>query len=166
MNATGLRDFLSLAWPTIRRERPDATLRVVGPVGETVVPGWEGVEVLGRVDELAPAYVAARLVINPAVAGTGLKIKTLEALANMRPIVAWPSGIDGLSPAAAARCHIARDWYQFSRVVLDLLAGGGAERLFEARAELARELGADEVYAELGAAIVRHRHRAEGRAAP
>jgi hypothetical protein len=156
MNVRGIADFLALAWPVIRRERPDATLRIVGPVGETVTPGWDGVEVLGRVDQLAAAYAAARVVINPAVAGTGLKIKTLEALAHLRPIVVWPSGIDGLSPAAAERCHVARDWYEFTRLVLDVLATGGAERLFDARVEIEQELGADRVYAELNGAIERH----------
>jgi hypothetical protein len=60
--------------------------------------------------------------VNPAVAGTGLKIKTLEALGHLRPIVTWPNGVEGLSPELAALCVTVLDWYDFARQVARLLA--------------------------------------------
>jgi hypothetical protein len=36
LNVKGLRDFLCFAWPLVRREVPDAELRVVGSVGEHI----------------------------------------------------------------------------------------------------------------------------------
>ena len=59
-----------------------------------------GVRVLGLVDDLTARYQEAALVINPVVAGTGLKIKMLEALCHLRPIVTWPAGVDGLDRGA------------------------------------------------------------------
>jgi hypothetical protein len=115
--------------------------------------GADGVELLGPVDRLEAAYAEARAVINPAVAGTGLKIKTLEALSHLRPIVVWPSGVDGLGPAAKRLCHVAEDWYAFARHVVRLLSADDARDLARHRAEIAHELSRDAVYSELRRAI-------------
>ena len=122
MNRKGLSDFLRFAWPHIRRDVPGAELLVAGGVSGTMDVDVLGVTRLGAVHDLRPLYDQARVVINPAVAGTGLKIKTLEALGHLRPIVTWPSGADGLSPELAAFCVTVRDWYEFSHRVAGLLA--------------------------------------------
>jgi hypothetical protein len=153
LNVRGIRDFLSLAWPLIRRDRPDAKLRIVGPVCDSVDGGVDGIELLGRVDRLEDAYSAARVVVNPAVAGTGLKIKTVEALCNLRSIVLWPSGIDGLPPELASLCHVAGDWYDFARKVLHLLEAEEAGKLAACRDRLALELAPDRVYGAFRAAL-------------
>ena len=75
----------------------------------------------GAVEDMAPLYRDAALVINPVVAGTGAKIKTIEALCHLRPMVTWPAGVDGLDPALAARCIVVRDWYEFANAVVDVL---------------------------------------------
>ena len=153
MNVRGMRDFISLAWPLVRQEVPGARLQVVGPVCDAVAPGIEGVELLGRVDRLDDAYARARVVINPALAGTGLKIKTLEALSHLRPIVVWPSGVDGLGPEARRLCHVSRDWFDFGRQVVRLLSTAASEEVEQHRDELARMLSADSVYGALRAAL-------------
>ena len=122
MNRKGLSDFFRFAWPYIRREVPDAELLVAGRVGNALDSDVAGVNWLGPVDDLTPFYCQARVVINPAVAGTGLKIKTLEALGHLRPIVTWPNGTDGLAPELAAICVTVKDWHDFSRRVTGLLA--------------------------------------------
>lgn len=164
LNVKGIRDFLSLAWPLVRREVPDARLRLVGPVCEAVEAGVDGIELLGRVDRLDDAYSQARVVINPAVAGTGVKIKTLEALAHLRPIVVWPLGVDGLSPGAKALCHVARDWYDFARRVASLLSGDRAREMVARREEIGRFLAPETVYAALREAVEEGMRGARGKA--
>lgn len=122
MNRKGLVDFLRFAWPHIRRDVPDAEFLVAGKVSGTLDVEVPGVIRLGPIADLRSLYRQARVVANPAVAGTGLKIKTLEALGHLRPIVTWPSGTDGLAPELAALCVTVRDWYDFSRRVAGLLA--------------------------------------------
>ncbi|TPK10432.1 glycosyltransferase family 4 protein [Mesorhizobium sp. B2-5-7] len=56
------------------------------------------VQYLGVVKNLAPHYASARLVAMPIIAGVGIAIKALEALAAGRPIVASPLGFRGLPP--------------------------------------------------------------------
>jgi hypothetical protein len=122
LNEKGLRDFLRFAWPHVRRAVPDAELLLAGRVSHTAARDVAGVVRLGHVADLAPLYARARLVINPAVAGTGLKIKTLEALTHLRPIVTWPNGAEGLHPELASLCVIVSDWYEFAHQVMNLLA--------------------------------------------
>jgi glycosyltransferase involved in cell wall biosynthesis len=152
MNVKGLRDFLCFAWPLVRREVPDAELRVVGSVGERIDAWSPGVRLLGQVDDLAAAYADARVVINPAVAGTGLKIKTVEAVSHARPVVLWPTGVEGLDPQARAVCHTATNWFEFARHVVRLLqedAAIGVDR----RQELLDHFTPDRVYAPLAQAL-------------
>jgi len=150
MNRKGLGDFLRFAWPGIQSEVPDAELVVIGKVGESIEVEMPGVIRLGNVEDLAPHYRSARVVINPAVAGTGLKIKTLEALGHLRPVVTWPSGTDGFAPELAAFCEIAHDWYDFARRVSQLLTTV-EPRLFSAseRDTIVRLMSPDHVYAAM-----------------
>jgi hypothetical protein len=67
------------------------------------------------------------VVINPVVAGTGAKIKTIEALCHLRPVVTWPAGVDGLHPRLAAGCVVTHDWFEFSNAVVEALARPTAE---------------------------------------
>ncbi len=154
MNVKGLADFLSFCWPLVRRDVPDAEFLVVGAVGDSVQHLPDGVRVLGRVEDLGPLYAAARVVINPAVAGTGLKIKTIEALCQLRPVVCWPSGADGVAEEARAFCHIASDWFSFAGHIKRLLgADDEAFAIEQARDRLQHAFSPDAVYAPLAEAL-------------
>ncbi len=56
----------------------------------------DGIEVLGRVEHLEDFYRSVDLIINPMMFGTGLKIKTVEALSFGMPIVSTRSGMSGI----------------------------------------------------------------------
>ena len=150
-NCKGLTDFIRLAWPRIRRRVPEAELVIVGGVGKAVAGRpVAGLTVAGPVEDVAPLYREAALVINPVVAGTGAKIKTIEALCHLRPIVTWPAGIDGLDPRLAARCIVARDWYEFSNAVVDALTQrGGRQYTDDDRAVVAELVSPESTYAAL-----------------
>jgi glycosyltransferase involved in cell wall biosynthesis len=150
MNSMGLKDFLRFSWPRVLATYPDAKLHIVGSVGGGLRFDEPGVKNLGRIDDLKSAYRAAHLVINPAVAGTGLKIKTLEALAHLRPIVVWPSGVDGVPTDLRDLCECVTDWFEFTRSVVRLLDSNEAvNKIMAARHRIAELLDPDAVYAEL-----------------
>jgi hypothetical protein len=48
-------------------------------------------------ESLEPAYLTAQVVVNPMRFGTGLKIKSLEAMGYARALVTTPVGAEGLS---------------------------------------------------------------------
>lgn len=154
MNVAGLRDFLAFAWPLVRRRVPTAELRVAGTIGRAFDDVPEGVSLLGTVPELDAHYAAARLVINPAPAGTGLKIKTVEALSYLRPVVGWPAGVDGLSPEARSYCHVVESWAGFASEVVALIEDDAlAGRLHADRVAVARFFAPETVYASLKEAL-------------
>ena len=154
MNAKGIDDLLRFAWPIIRKHDPAALLVIAGSAGEGLSPLPDGVQAVGRVHALAQLYAAARVVINPAVAGTGLKIKTVEALCHLRPVVCWPAGVDGLPPETRRFCAIASDWFAFARHVLDALANEDSARaVLAAKDEIARAFSPERIYAPLAEAL-------------
>jgi glycosyltransferase involved in cell wall biosynthesis len=154
LNVKGLKDFLRFAWQLICREVPDAELRIVGAVGSQVEIDDPSVKVLGRIDNLDAAYAEARVVINPAVAGTGLKIKTVQALCHLRPVVAWPSGVEGIEAELQGLCYVATNWYSFARHVINLCnKEDGAYPLLKKRDEIRQAFSADTIYKELDVAL-------------
>ena len=152
VNARGLHDFLARAWPTVRAAHPGATLHVAGGVGRHRVAA-PGVVWLGVVPDLTREYAACQLVINPSIAGSGLKIKSVEALAQRRPLVAWPNGVAGLEDDAPPYV-VARDWSDFAAHVVALLGDASARGRLERRFDdyLERFLPA-RVYGELDRAL-------------
>jgi glycosyltransferase involved in cell wall biosynthesis len=48
---------------------------------------WGGVCVVGEVDDLAPWYAHAQIIVAPILSGSGMKTKTAEALMHGKPIV-------------------------------------------------------------------------------
>ncbi|MGE0463061.1 MAG: glycosyltransferase [Vicinamibacterales bacterium] len=160
MNIVGLRDFLRFAWPRVRAAVPEAELRVAGGVGRAVPPGTPGVAVLGHVPDLAHEYAAARVVINPAVAGTGLKIKTVEAVAALRPVVGWPHNRDGLPASLIPFVAEAGDWHDFADQVARHLVQAQSPFDERAVAAITRELSPATVYRELDERVARFLARA------
>jgi glycosyltransferase involved in cell wall biosynthesis len=154
LNVKGMKDFLRFAWPLVRREVPDVKLRVIGTVGFQIDVEDSSIEILGLVDDLRTAYAEARVLINPAVAGTGLKIKTIESLCHLRPLVTWPSGVDGVEADVRSLCYIATDWYIFAQHVIYVCKSQSASQALVSRCdEILERFSPDTVYAELKEAL-------------
>jgi hypothetical protein len=114
-NAAGLRWFRDEVLPALP---PALTVRVAGAGAEAVmradaeraagdgrVTGGDGrVTTQGVVPDALAFLRAARVVAIPSVAGAGVQIKTLDAVASGRPVVATPTavrGLDRLPPTVA-----------------------------------------------------------------
>ncbi|HQU77091.1 MAG TPA: glycosyltransferase family 4 protein [Chitinophagales bacterium] len=97
-NIQGLRRFLQEAWPVVLETHPDAKLYVAGrhaPVRfEEELP--DGVSYLGEIEDASRFVHDHAICIVPLWAGSGLKIKIVEALATGKPLVTTPVGMEGL----------------------------------------------------------------------
>jgi hypothetical protein len=93
--AIGLRRFAEDGMPEVRALFPDATLTVIGTIGGDT-PARPGVELLGHVDDVDPYFHRASIVLNPVLAGGGIKRKTIDALCRGKCLVSTPAGMDGL----------------------------------------------------------------------
>jgi polysaccharide biosynthesis protein PslH len=112
--------FTDSVLPTVRRKVPTCHLAVAGPICHRRT--WPaGTVKLGILADLAPAYAEATLVINPVLFGTGLAIKTVEALAFGRPLVATPAGLRGLGSEFAGAVSVAESAQEFAEKVIELL---------------------------------------------
>ncbi|WP_254964268.1 MULTISPECIES: glycosyltransferase family 4 protein [unclassified Cyanobium] len=96
LNRVGLQWFLEEVWPLVKDR---------GGVGKLVVAGGicdamsfpPDVQLLGTLPSPRVIYQLSLFMINPMPSGTGLKIKTAEAMAYGRAIVSTPAGVDGMA---------------------------------------------------------------------
>jgi len=124
-NIDGLRRFLDRAWPNVVRKRPRAVLHVCGHIYRAFAgEHFKNVMFLGHMENLDKEYAAAAVVINPAWIGTGLKIKTIEALSLGKPLVTTPKGIEGLPHTAGQSALITEDDESFADAVIRLINDG------------------------------------------
>lgn len=152
LNTKGLRDFLQFAWPSIKAAIRDVKLTLVGLIGRTAQACDPQIEVAGTVESLNYYYERARVVINPSIAGTGLKVKAVECISHMRPIVTWPAGVDGIHGPLVKLCYVVENWPGFANTVIRLLTLGLDNELSgENVAAIQAELSTQAIYRELEA---------------
>lgn len=97
-NQNGIKWFLKEVFPVIRKAFPSAELLVGGSICK-VLPSLgkiEGVKALGYIDEPAEFYAKADIAINPVYQGTGLKIKTFEAISFDKVTLVHPHSMAGV----------------------------------------------------------------------
>ncbi len=120
-NVVGLRWFFEQVWPLIRTSAPHASLTIAGNVARAFAQAPEGISFAGVLADLAPAYARAAVVISPLTAGSGLKIKLIEALARGKAIVATPVTLQGVEEIAHGAVALASSPESFAAAVLALL---------------------------------------------
>jgi glycosyltransferase involved in cell wall biosynthesis len=158
LNVHGLKKFFTECWPDIKSADPAATINVVGTVGSLCGIEDPSIKYIPWAEDLSEVYRRSRVVINPTVAGTGLKVKSVDALAHGKPLVAWPLGLDGLDyhgEPPYVRCESSRE---FAAAVIRLLQDDSAA---DALSKLALDYARDnfepaKVYAPLNACLAAH----------
>lgn len=98
LNVDGLHWFVNEVWPSVCSKHPDAELMVAGSICnlKDQFSGESGINFYGRYESEDEIYSVADICINPMQDGTGLKIKTLEALAHGKWVVSTFEGGAGL----------------------------------------------------------------------
>jgi glycosyltransferase involved in cell wall biosynthesis len=163
-NVRGLEWMLRTVWPQVRAAVPDAELCVCGRVCEAVRGHHAQVRLEGLVPDLADYYHHAAVVVNPVPYGTGLKIKTVEALMHGRAMVCTEAGLGGLGMAATVPVRVSDDANGMARNIITLLQDVEARHELEAQAlAYARHRFAPEpVYEAFLARLRRHGARSAG----
>jgi glycosyltransferase involved in cell wall biosynthesis len=99
-NCAAMKWFFEMVWPLIADR--GYHLKIVGQVDMLVRKNLPDVyrtfrsNFVGPIAELAPSYRAARCVFAPMVSGTGISIKTIEALALGKPFVGTSKAYRGM----------------------------------------------------------------------
>jgi glycosyl transferase family 1 len=108
-NEDALRWFLHEVWCAISKRFGRAVcFQIVGAVGSELDPRRipPSAVVRGRVESLASVYYETDIVVNPVRYGGGLKIKSVEALCNAKPLLSTSVGVEGLEHGAETAFHV------------------------------------------------------------
>ena len=99
-NEDAVAFFARSILPLIRKTDEHMAFRIVG-VGQSesiaAARSLPGVQLIGAVANLAPEYAAAGMLVVPLRAGSGTRIKILEAFQHRTPVVSTTKGAEGLA---------------------------------------------------------------------
>jgi polysaccharide biosynthesis protein PslH len=135
--------FCNQILPLIRQVINPVEVRIVGwnPPPEVLRLNGNGVRVTGRVEDVVPHYQESSVCVVPLRAGSGTRLKILEAMALGRPVVSTSIGCEGLEVVDGEHLLIGDTPERFAANTLSLLRDRAlyqsmrvsARRLVEAR---------------------------------
>ena len=143
INLHGMTWFIQQVLPVVRRQVPDAELWLVGGIATRVRRPPPGVRRFGYVEAVGDLYRRAAVVVNPQLFGTGLSIKSVDALLHGRPLVTTASGARGLEDGVGTA----------------FLRGATAEELAEHLVAVLRDPGRGAALADAASAFAREYYR-------
>jgi glycosyltransferase involved in cell wall biosynthesis len=125
-NADAVRWFLSEVFDRVRAAVPDVRLVIVGarPPADIAAqsdPG-RGIEVRGFVEDIRPLLEEAAATVVPTRAGSGMRVKILEAMAQGLPVVTTTVGAEGIDVVAGTHVLMGDDPETFAEATIRVLS--------------------------------------------
>lgn len=123
-NLGGIKWFLARVWPCVARAVPSATLHIAGRGAPASAKKWlHGQRVFfeGEVDDARRFMASMNVIIAPLFAGSGLRIKIIEAMSTGRTVVATPVAASGLPAKDRREIIIAADPETFCAALTEVL---------------------------------------------
>lgn len=121
-NINGLMWFLENIFTEIIRADSDIKLLIGGGICKVLKNiNTQNIELIGYVKDPLEFYMRGDVVINPTYQGTGLKIKTFEAIAYGKVVLAHPHSVAGIYDPTNAPVFASEDtneWLSFIKLVL------------------------------------------------
>jgi glycosyltransferase involved in cell wall biosynthesis len=142
-NLDGLRWFLAGVWPRVQRTLPDATFHIAGRGVQANAKHWlagKNVFLEGEVEDANRFMGSMTVMIAPLFAGSGLRIKIIEAMSVGKAIVATPVAAEGLPVEDHRELLIGTDAVSFCDALTSALSDPGLRASMGAKA---RELVSD-----------------------
>jgi len=123
-NVTAVKHFKKHVWPGLRELVPELRWRIIGKnefAIKDLIKDDPRIETTGTVDDAVHELARAKVVVVPILAGSGTRIKILEAWAAERPVVSTSIGADGLPVRDGENIRIADNPEAMKTAVLELL---------------------------------------------
>lgn len=123
-NADGLCWFLDAVFPRVCAALPETRLYVTGDSPPPAVLEYASAAVVftGRLPDVATLYDRIRVAIVPLRYGSGVKLKTVEAIQSGVPVVGTSEGARGLHGYGCNLVRVADDAESFASAVIELLS--------------------------------------------
>ena len=93
---------------------------VIGKIG-SYIQDYPNLEKIPFVGDLSTYYNKSKIAICPMLSGTGVKVKTVEALSYGLPVVCTYRGLDGLPNKQGNGCLLASDHNEFQSIIHQLI---------------------------------------------
>ncbi len=138
-NQEALMWLTSSVLPAVLQKRPGARLLIVGsdPPPPHVLPSQGGaIEIRGFVPDVRDAFREPAVFVCPILAGSGVRVKLLEAFASGIPCVSTRIGAEGLARTPGEFCRLADDPEAFANEIIDLFDRPDVEMVTRARREV------------------------------
>ncbi|MEO5924475.1 MAG: glycosyltransferase [Bryobacteraceae bacterium] len=122
-NVEALQWFLKEVFPRIRAAEPRAKLVIVGsdPPPRHSLRDAEAIEMVGFVEDVREPLARYSVFVCPILAGSGIRVKLLEAFAAGIPVVSTRVGAEGLADRDGEVCALADEPTAFAAHVVRLL---------------------------------------------
>ena len=135
LNVNGINYFIADVFPLILKKEPEAQLIIGGSICD-VLPQIESpnIRLLGRIDKEETFYEMGDIAINPIYQGTGLKIKTFEALAYGKVTIVHPHSAEGIYQPQEAPVFIGHTSQEFAKHIVDALSDIKLRKLYSDKA--------------------------------
>lgn len=143
-SASAAKRVLNELWSEIKRQVPEAELRIIGWSAKSVLKDYQnipGVFIEENVKDIRPYFEETSVFLYPPARGSGMKIKILEAMAWGIPVVTTSEGVEGLSITDGVEAFVAEDNEALIKKTVKLLNDSGLQEQFrlKARALLEKE---------------------------
>jgi glycosyltransferase involved in cell wall biosynthesis len=141
-NADAIACFIDEILPHVRQRIPDARLTVVGRTSAAVrrLARVGGVSFAGHVADIEPYFQRSRVVVVPLRAGSGMRVKILDALARGVPVVSTTIGCEGIDTVPGTHLLVADEPRAFADAVIRVLTDDAlAQALSERGCDLAKD---------------------------
>jgi len=123
-NVYGLEWFLENVWLLLNPKENNIHLKVLGNVKKYIHPEFlnfdANVNFLGYVEDLSIYYDEAKLAITPLLEGSGVKIKSIEAIEYGLPVISTSVGAQGLDHFIDTGIKTEDSPCSFAKRILDL----------------------------------------------
>jgi glycosyltransferase involved in cell wall biosynthesis len=136
-NIDGLKWFLTGVWPCVSEAVPDATLHIAGRGASKSVREWisgKNVFFEGEVDDARRYTDSMTVMIAPLFAGSGLRIKIIEAMSLGKTVVATPVAVSGLPVEDKHELLIGKNVTSFSDALIYALRDPGLRAIIGTKA--------------------------------
>jgi polysaccharide biosynthesis protein PslH len=125
--------LITRLWPEIKQQVPDAKLQIVGRDAKRALGKFgdiQGLEIFQDVPDTLPYFANTDVMLYAPVAGSGMKVKVMEAFALGTPVVTTAEGVEGLPARDGVHAGICEDDRGLiDRTVAMLADPGLADRL-------------------------------------
>ncbi len=123
-NISGIRYFRNEIWPTVRQSCPELIWEIIGKHPGAVTHCIDGdyrIRLVGEVEDAVPRIASAKVAIVPLLAGSGTRMKILEAWAAATAVVSTSIGAEGLEAVNGEHLIIADKAPDFASSVVRLV---------------------------------------------